>query len=75
MADQDLPLPVLVQNYCKKHQIQWNHEGFDQYEFIAPPGNVFPNESKYRIILLEDTSGAREVVDCLSLYEEPEQRG
>lgn len=59
-------LPQLIRVHCKKHRIRWTHEGEDAYEFIAPKGKVFANESKYRILEI-DYMTARECVDVLSL--------
>ena len=67
--DIEVELPVKIQRYCRKHKIRWNHEGTDVYEFVAPKGCVFANESRYRIIELEWTQNAQEVIDVLGLQE------
>lgn len=60
-----MKLPTRIKKYCANNSIQWNHEGFDQYEFIAPTGYLFANGSKYRIQCLED--GVEQVKRSLEL--------
>ena len=56
-----------VAQYCAKMRIEINDEGFDCFEFIAPAGSVFANESKYRIIEELSYITAATAIDCLSL--------
>ena len=44
-----------------------NDEGFDCWEFIAPAGFVFGNESRYRILESISLDSVAVVVDALSL--------
>ena len=43
-----------VAKYCRSNGIVWEYEGEYEVEFTAPEGSVFPNESSWRIIDIEE---------------------
>ncbi len=56
------------EEYCRAHGIKFKHETWDDVEFTAPAGFVFPNESIRRIMMIDDVSDA-EIISCLATKE------
>jgi hypothetical protein len=42
-------------NFCKKNGIKFEKDNDEFYEFTAPKGFVFGNDSKYRILEVSDS--------------------
>ena len=65
-----MKLSKRVRDACDLYKITYEHEGLDQWEFTAPVGSVFANESTRRILNIDGMSD-KEITEALHLFKDP----